>query len=85
MKTSDFYFNDCIALCRERVKNGFSVLEYSVPQELSGDFRNRVYDEFYQYGALHGWTMKHYPDGKMAKVEEIGGIQHRTYFLKYTL
>ena len=85
MKTVDFYFNDCIALCKDRVANGFSVLEYSVPLQFSGDFRNRIYDEFYQYGVLHGWTMKHYPDGKMAKVEDIGGIQHRTYYLRYTL
>lgn len=84
MRTSDFYFNECIHLCKDRVSKGFSVLEYSVPQEFANDFRNRIYDEFHLHGILHGWVIKHYPDGRMAKVEEIDGVPHRTYYLKYT-
>jgi hypothetical protein len=83
--TSEFHIIECIAQCKDRVKNGFSVLEYSVPLQFADEFRNKIYDEFYQYGILSGWTMKHYPDGKMAKTEEIDGVLHKTYYLRYTL
>jgi hypothetical protein len=78
-------FKECLSLCMERLEKGFVLVEYEVPETISSDFRNKVYDEMFNNDQLNGWDFLTRNDGFMSEKLLIDGEPHRKYVLKYTL
>jgi hypothetical protein len=78
-------FKECLSLCRERISQGFVLVEYTVPEVVSSDFRNRLYDEMYLDGQLYGWVFMMRNDGFLSEKVIVDDEPHRKYVLKYTL
>ena len=93
MKTIDQIISESVeehvALCIDRVKSGFKVVEIEVPLEHSSKVFTLLNDEI-SYGVrMYGWEFRVFSqgefEGRMAQTFTKDGAEHKRYFLKYTL
>jgi hypothetical protein len=93
MKTIDQLVSESVEehvnTCIDRRKNGFRVIEVEVPLHIASKVFALLNDEISYSGRIYGWQFGVFAsgefEGKMAQQFTKDGIEHKRYFLKYTL
>jgi hypothetical protein len=78
-----------VALCIDRVRNGFKVVEVETPLEHSSKVFTLLNDEIIHGGRMYGWEFGVFSqgefEGRMAQTSTVDNRVFKRYFLKYTL
>jgi hypothetical protein len=78
-----------VAVCIDRVKSGFKVVEVEVPLEHSSKVFTLLNDEIIHGGRMNGWEFGVFTqgefEGRMAQTFTVDDRVFKRYFLKYTL